>query len=155
MPEVASWKRLSSWRCKGKLVDKEENMSNIISDTITRIRNAQMRKHEYVLVKCSKLAKNLLDVLAREGFISGYQEVEQTEVVHLLKVDLKYYQGQPVISQISTVSRPGRRVHTPISKLLKSEGGLGIYILSTSKGLLSDYEARAQNVGGEVLCKVF
>jgi small subunit ribosomal protein S8 len=130
-------------------------MTDIISDSLTRIRNAQMRKHKYTLLKCSKHVKGVLDVLVREGYIEGYQEVEQSSVVHLLKVDLKYYQGQPVIHNIERVSKPGRRVHMSIESLPKSEGGLGIYVVSTSKGVLSDYEARVQNVGGEIVCKVF
>ena len=130
-------------------------MTDIISDSLARIRNAQMRRQKYTLLKCSKHVKSVLDVLVREGYIEGYQEVEQSKVVHLLKVDLKYYQGQPVINQIERVSKPGRRVHMSLGSLPKSEGGLGIYIVSTSKGVLSDYEARTQQVGGEVICKVF
>jgi small subunit ribosomal protein S8 len=130
-------------------------MTDIISDSLTRIRNAQMRRKKFTLLKCSKQVKALLDVLKREGYIEDYQEVEQSKVVHLLKVDLKYYQGQPVISRIERTSKPGRRVYMPLDMLPKAEGGLGIYVVSTSKGVLSDHEARAQKVGGEVICKVF
>lgn len=130
-------------------------MTDIISDSLTRIRNAQMRRHQYTILKCSKHVKGVLDVLVREGYVEGYQEVEQSKVVHLIKVDLKYHNGQPVITQIKRVSKPGRRVYMPLESLPKAEGGLGIYIVTTSKGVLSDYEARLQKVGGEVVCKVF
>lgn len=130
-------------------------MTDIISDSLTRIRNAQMRYHKYAVLKCSKHVKDVLNVLHREGYIEGYQEVEGLKSIPLLKVDLKYHHGESVITQIKRVSKPGTRVHTSINDLPKAEGGLGIYIVSTSKGVLSDAEARALKVGGEIICKVF
>lgn len=131
------------------------SMQDLLSDALTRVRNAQMAKHTFVLLPCSKAIRRVLDVLKREGYIEDYSEVEsETQSVHLLKVDLKYYQGEPVIRKITRVSKPGCRVYSSISNLPKAEGGLGMLIVSTSKGVLSDYEARIERVGGEVICEV-
>jgi small subunit ribosomal protein S8 len=129
-------------------------MTDPLGDMLTRIRNAQMRKMSKVLTPASKLRKHVLDVLATEGFIRGYAEVSAAGQVEF-EVELKYYDGQPVIRTIERVSKPGRRVYASVKNLPRVANGLGVSILSTPRGVMADHEAREQNVGGEILCRVF
>jgi small subunit ribosomal protein S8 len=122
---------------------------------LTRIRNGQRANKSVVSVPASKLRSGVLDVLQREGYIRGYSWSEIKSGIAELNVELKYSEGQPVIREISRVSKPGRRVYAGIKKLQPVYNGLGISILSTPRGVMSDNEARAANVGGEVLCQVF
>ena len=126
-----------------------------IADLITRIRNAQMLGKKSVTTPSSKMRRSVLEVLKREGYIKGYDTKEIASNIHQTEIELKYVEGMPVISKISRISKPGCRVYEQISKLGKVRNGLGISILSTSLGVLSDHEARQKNVGGEVLVKVF
>ena len=126
-----------------------------IGDLLARIRNAQMRKRNAVLTPASKLRAWVLDVLQSEGFIRGYQDVQDQEGRKNLQIDLKYFDGQPVIKELKRVSTPGRRVYANVKGIPRVRQGLGIAIISTPKGVMSDSEARATNVGGEVLCTVF
>ena len=129
------------------------SMSDPIADMLTRIRNAQMANHESVVVPSSKLKKALLDVLAAEGYINGY-EVKENGGKPELVISLKYYQGKPVIAEVKRVSRPGLRVYKKKDELPKVMGGLGIAIVSTSKGVMTDHQARKAGLGGEVVCTV-
>lgn len=131
------------------------SFSDPIGDLITRLRNAQMLGRQEVRSPSSKERANVLDVLKREGYIKDYEIHEVRPGVQEMVVTLKYVDGAPVIDEISRVSKPGRRVYSAISKLQKIKGGLGISVLSTSQGVMSDHEAREKNVGGEVLFKVF
>ncbi len=130
------------------------NISDPLGDMLTRIRNAQMRNHSKVVTPASKLRVRVLDVLQAEGFIRGYAEVER-DGRRELEIELKYYDGSPVISEIRRISKPGRRVYSSVNDIPLVRNGLGISILSTSKGVMSDAVAREENVGGEVLCRVF
>ena len=130
-------------------------MSDPLGDMLTRIRNGQRAGMSSVVSPASKLRANVLEVLQSEGYIRGYSVAEMRNGVSELTIELKYYEGAPVIREIQRVSRPGRRVYSKISDLAKVYDGLGISILSTPKGVLADHDARAQNVGGEVLCRVF
>ena len=130
-------------------------LSDPLGDMLTRIRNGQMAGLDSITMPASRLRQNVLDVLQREGYIRGYFEEELRAGVRELRVELKYDNGKPVIREINRVSRPGRRIYSKISDLPKVYNGLGISILSTPRGVLSDSEARNANVGGEVLCKVF
>ncbi len=131
-------------------------MSNTdpISDMLTRIRNAHMRSKNKVAVPTSKLRERVLEVLQKEGYIRGFAVIEKDGKSEI-EVELKYFDGAPVIKEIHRVSKPGRRVYASVETLPSVFNGLGISILSTPKGVMSDQEARAQNVGGEVLCTVF
>ncbi|MCB1501013.1 MAG: 30S ribosomal protein S8 [Bauldia sp.] len=129
-------------------------MSDPLGDMLTRIRNAQMRKKSKVLSPGSRLRERVLDVLQSEGYIRGYAQIEQDGKAEL-EIELKYYDGEPVIREIERVSRPGRRVYASVKNIPRVGNGLGVSILSTPKGVMSDAEARDQNVGGEVLCRVF
>jgi small subunit ribosomal protein S8 len=130
-------------------------MSDPLGDMLTRIRNAQQAGHTKVEAPLSRLRTNVLDVLKREGYIRDFN-VEETKDGHgTVVIELKYHEGRPVIQEISRVSRPGRRVYSKIKELPRYYNGLGCTILSTPRGVLSDHEARDQNVGGEVLCRVF
>jgi len=131
------------------------SMSDPLGDMLTRIRNGQRAHKSAVLAPASSLRANVLDVLVREGYIRGYNRVDVRPGVAELSIELKYHEGQPVIREISRVSKPGRRVYSKIADLRRVANGLGISILSTPRGVMSDAEARAQNVGGEVLCEVF
>jgi small subunit ribosomal protein S8 len=131
------------------------SMSDNIADLLTRVRNAQSAGHAVVKVPASGAKQSVLDVLQREGYVRGYSKALVRKGVEELVVELKYHEGQPVISRLTRVSKPGRRVYAAIETLGRVHNGLGISILSTSKGVLSDAEARLQNVGGEVLCEVF
>ena len=131
------------------------SLSDPLGDMLTRIRNGQVRGKESVLMPASRYRGNVLDVLLREGYIRGFKKVELENNKNEFKIELKYVDGEPVIKDISRVSTPGRRVYSRIKDLQRNFDGLGISILSTSKGVLSDNEARDENVGGEILCKVF
>lgn len=131
------------------------SMNDVISDMVARIRNGQRAQLAKITCVYSKLAENIAKVLESEGYIRAYQVNEVRAGVNELVIELKYYEGAPVISEIKRVSKPGRRVYAPIEELARVKNGLGISILSTSKGVLCDQEARAQKVGGEVLCQVF
>ena len=130
-------------------------LTDPLGDLLTRIRNAQRARHDEVKAPASKLRMNVLDVLKREGYIVGYTSYEARPGVSELKIGLKYHDGDPVIRAISRVSTPGRRVYSKIKDLPTYYNGLGIAILSTPRGVMSDTEARAANVGGEILCRVF
>lgn len=129
-------------------------MSDPLGDMLTRIRNAQLRRKTKVSTPDSKLRQNVLNVLKSEGYIRDYSMVE-TNGHSEIEIELKYYDGEPVIREIVRVSRPGRRVYSSVSTIPRVANGLGVSILSTPKGVLSDADAREQNVGGEVLCRVF
>ena len=125
-----------------------------LGDLLTRIRNGQRAKKDSVLTPASKLRVRVLDVLQREGYIRGYSE-EQMGPAAGLRIELKYFEGQPAIKHVARVSKPGRRVYSGSQELPRVRNGLGITIVSTPRGVLSDSEAREQNVGGEVLAGVF
>lgn len=130
-------------------------ISDPIGDMLTRIRNAQMKLHPTVLIPSSKFKKFVLDVMQREGFISSYDSVtEKDSSFEALKVNLKYVHGTPVIREIKRISKPGRRIYTRFESLPRVLNGLGIAIISTSKGILSDNEARDQKLGGEIICNI-
>ena len=129
-------------------------MTDPLGDMLTRIRNAQMRKMSKVSTPASKLRKNVLDVLVAEGFLRGYAEVD-TEGRTEFEIELKYYDGLGVIRTIERVSKPGRRVYASVKNLPRVANGLGVSILRTPRGEMADHDAREQNVGGEVLCRVF
>ena len=131
------------------------SMSDPLGDMLTRIRNGQSARKQVVVSPASKLRSNVLEVLKREGFIRGYSTGEIRSGVSEVTIELKYQEGEPVIREIRRVSRPGRRVYAKIKDLPRVYNGLGIAILSTPRGVMSDNEARAANVGGEVLCQVF
>ena len=126
-----------------------------IADMITRIRNAQLRALNTVLIPNSKLRARILDVLKEEGYISDYKPTSDEKNIKSLLVSLKYNNGMPVIKEISRVSKPGRRVYTKADSIPRIQNGLGIAIVSTSRGIMSDNDARSKNIGGEVICKVF
>ena len=131
------------------------SLSDPLGDLLTRIRNAQRARHSSCIAPASKLRANVLEVLKREGFIRGYSAEEVRPGIAQLRIELKYNEGEPVIKEIQRVSKPGRRVYSKIKELPRVYAGLGVSILSTPRGVLSDAEARAANVGGEVLCRVF
>jgi len=131
------------------------SLSDPLGDLLTRIRNAQRARHTSCVAPASKLRANVLEVLKREGFIRGYSAEQLRPGIAQLRIELKYNEGEPVIKEIQRVSKPGRRVYSKIKELPRVYAGLGISILSTPRGVLSDAEARAANVGGEVLCRVF
>lgn len=131
------------------------SINDPIGDLITRIRNAQMRRHSSTAVPASKLRGWCLDVLADEGYIRGYARIEKDGDKPQFEVELKYYDGSPVISHIKRVSKPGRRVYSSVTELPTVRNGLGISVVSTPKGVMSDQAARTANVGGEVLFQVY
>lgn len=131
------------------------SMTDGLGDMITRIRNAQRSRHTSCVAPASKLRANALEALKREGYIRGYTAEEVRPGVAQLRIELKYTDGEPVIKEITRVSKPGRRVYSGIQDLPRVYAGLGVSILSTPRGVLSDGEARAANVGGEVLFRVF
>jgi len=131
------------------------SMSDPIGDMLTRIRNGQRAHKATVSSPHSRLRTYVLEVLQREGYIRGYSEREERPGVVALEIELKYHEGEPVIREIERVSKPGRRVYSKIKDLHRVHGGLGIAILSTPRGVMSDSDARAANVGGEILCQVF
>tara|TARA_X000000368_G_C23049298_1_gene720571 strand:- start:1627 stop:2025 length:399 start_codon:yes stop_codon:yes gene_type:complete len=126
-----------------------------IGDMFTRIRNGQMRLLNRVNVPASNFRQQILEVLKSEGYISNFFVDKEDNNKKILKVDLKYYEGTPVIKEIKRVSKPGRRVYSRADSIPKIQNGLGLAILSTSKGVMSDNEAKKNNLGGEVICKVF
>lgn len=131
------------------------SVSDPLGDLLTRIRNGQAARLSEIRSPASKLRANVLEVLKREGYIRGYTVSKNDNGASDLTVELKYSEGQPVIREITRISKPGRRVYTQIKEVPRVFNGLGISILSTPKGVLSDKEARTENVGGEVLCRVF
>jgi len=130
-------------------------MSDPLGDLLTRIRNGQRVAKSSIVCPHSTLKMNVLNVLKDEGYIRGFSEREVSKGIKEIVVELKYHEGTPVIREISRISTPGRRVYSAIGDLTRERGGLGIKILSTGKGVLSDNAAREANVGGEVLCRVF
>ncbi|MCD7061214.1 30S ribosomal protein S8 [Pelagibacterium xiamenense] len=126
-----------------------------LGDMLTRIRNAQMRRRDVVRTPASKLRAHVLDVLKSEGFIRGYTEQTSDNGLPEFSIELKYSENQPVIRELQRVSKPGRRVYASVKNIPVVGNGLGVSILSTPKGVLADHQARAENVGGEVLCRVF
>ena len=130
-------------------------MSDPLGDMLTRIRNGQRTGKSKVRAPASKLRSNVLEVLKREGYIRDYRNEEVGRGLAEVEIELKYNEGSPVIQEIARGSRPGRRVYSKIKELPRVYNGLGITILSTPRGVMSDQEARAANVGGEVLCRVY
>ncbi len=131
------------------------SMSDTLGDMLTRIRHGQSAQKKVVDAPASRFRGNVLDVLKREGYIRNFSQIEKRPGILEFKIELKYFDGKPVISEIKRVSTPGRRVYSSINDLPKTYNGLGISILSTPRGVMSDNEARAAQVGGEVLCQVF
>ncbi len=129
-------------------------MTDPLGDMLTRIRNAQMRKKSKVSTPGSKIRQRVLDVLQAEGYIRGYSTLEQDGRSEF-EIELKYYDGEPVIREIERVSKPGRRVYSSVRSIPRVSNGLGVSIVSTPQGVMSDAEARDRNLGGEVLCTVF
>jgi len=129
-------------------------MNDPVGDLLTRIRNAQMRNKSKVTSPSSKLRESLLEVLKNEGYIRGYAVVEKDGRSEL-EIELKYFDGEPVIREIARVSKPGRRVYTSVKNMPRINNGLGVTIVSTPKGVMADHDARDANVGGEILCTVF
>jgi small subunit ribosomal protein S8 len=130
-------------------------MTDPLGDMLTRIRNAQLRRQSKVSTPASKLRENVLEVLQSEGYIRGFAAVDHGDGKNELEIELKYFDGEPVIRTIERVSKPGRRVYASVKNIPRVRNGLGVSILSTPKGVMSDADAREQNVGGEVLCQVF
>ena len=129
--------------------------NDALSDMLARIKNAHRAKKTYTSCFNSKLNMNVLSVLKNEGYIRDFSNIEERKGINFIKIDLKYYNGSPVIKKIKRISKPGIRVYSKINELPKPYGGLGISILSTPKGVMSDQKARKNNVGGEILCEVF
>jgi len=130
-------------------------MNDPLGDMITRIRNAQERAKPKVSTPSSRLRVSVLDVLKSEGYIRGYSTVEHKDGRSEIEIELKYFDGEPVIREIARVSKPGRRVYASVRTLPRINNGLGVAIVSTPKGVMADHAARDANVGGEVLCTVF
>ncbi|SFG36881.1 SSU ribosomal protein S8P [Palleronia marisminoris] len=130
-------------------------MNDPLGDMLTRIRNAQMRGKSTVRTPASKLRAWVLDVLQAEGYIRGYEDMTDDRGHPIIEISLKYYEGDPVIKEIKRVSKPGRRVYMGVSDIPSVRQGLGVSIVSTPRGVMSDQAARTANVGGEVLCTVF
>jgi small subunit ribosomal protein S8 len=131
------------------------SMSDPLGDMLTRIRNGQRAKKSFVASPASKIRSNVLEVLKREGYIRDFSQEQVRPGLNELKIELKYVDGEPVIRELTRISKPGRRIYSKIADLPRVYNGLGIAILSTPRGVMSDNEARAANVGGEVLCRVF
>lgn len=130
-------------------------MNDPLGDMLTRIRNAQQRRRPKVVSPVSKLRERVLEVLQSEGYIRGYTRIDRKNAPPELEIELKYANGQPAIREIKRVSKPGRRVYSAVRDLTTVANGLGVAILSTPKGVMSDSRAREENVGGEILCNVF
>ena len=126
-----------------------------IGDMIARIRNAQMRTSHNVAIPNSKFRVKILEILKQEGYISDYKIISGSTKKDTLLVDLKYYNGLPVIKEIKRISKPGRRIYARASSIPRIQNGLGLAIMSTSIGIMSDNDARIKNVGGEIICRVF
>ena len=131
------------------------SLNDPLGDMLTRIRNAQQRRRPKVVSPASNLRAWVLDVLAEEGYIRGYTRIDRKQGISELEIELKYTNGQPAIREIQRVSKPGRRVYSPVRDLTSVANGLGVAILSTPKGVMSDVRAREEKVGGEILCNVF
>ncbi|MDP7650959.1 MAG: 30S ribosomal protein S8 [Rhodospirillales bacterium] len=131
------------------------SMSDPMGDMLTRIRNGQRARKNTVVAPSSRFRSSVLEVLKREGYIRGYSELETRPGISEIKIELKYHEGDPVIREIKRISTPGCRVYSKIKDLPRIYNGLGISIISTPRGVMSDAEARAANVGGEVLCRIF
>jgi len=131
------------------------NFTDPIGDMLTRIRNAQMRALHTVIIPSSKFRSKILDVLKQEGYIIDYKLVSSSKNKSILSVDLKYSNGMPVIKEIKRVSKPGRRIYAKADSIPKIQNGLGLAIVSTSQGIMSDNDARLKKVGGEIICRVF
>jgi small subunit ribosomal protein S8 len=131
------------------------SINDPLGDMLTRIRNAQMRNKNKVSTPASKLRERVLEVLTEEGYIRGYARVDYEGGKSEFEIELKYFDGEPVIKDIKRVSTPGRRVYSSVKDLPTVANGLGVAILSTPKGVMSDSRARNENVGGEILCNVF
>ena len=131
------------------------SMNDPLGDMLTRIRNALGRKKDKVSTPNSQLRVSVLDVLKAEGYIRDYSQVDYDNGKSELEIELKYFEGQPVIREIARVSKPGRRVYVSVKSIPQVANGLGIAILSTPKGVMADHEAREQNVCGEILCQIF
>ncbi|HTZ02975.1 MAG TPA: 30S ribosomal protein S8 [Xanthobacteraceae bacterium] len=130
------------------------SMNDPLGDLLSRIRNAQMRNKSKVTSPNSRLRESVLEVLKTEGYIRGYAVVEKDGRSEI-EIELKYFDGTPVIREIERVSKPGRRVYTSVKNMPRINNGLGVTIVSTPKGVMADHDARDANVGGEILCKVF
>jgi small subunit ribosomal protein S8 len=130
-------------------------MTDPIADMLTRIRNGQQARKESIQSPASKMRANVLEVLQREGYIRSFSREEVRPGVAELTIELKYVDGEPVIREITRISKPGRRIYSRVADLPRVYNGLGIAILSTPRGIMSDNEARAANLGGEILCRVF
>ena len=130
-------------------------LADQIGDMITRIRYGQMRMLNNVKIPNSKFRAKILDVLKQEGYIIGYKQVSDSKNKSVLDVDLKYDNGNPVIKEIKRISKPGRRIYARASSIPRIQNGLGLAIVSTSKGIMTDNDARNQNIGGEIICRVF
>ena len=131
------------------------SFNDSLSDMLARIKNAHKANKSFTTCFCSKLNSNVLSVLKEEGYIRNFKKLKVRESINNIKIELKYYNGTPVIKKIKRISKPGIRVYSKIKELNKPYGGLGISIISTPKGVMSDQQARAKNVGGEILCEVF
>jgi small subunit ribosomal protein S8 len=130
-------------------------MNDPLGDMLTRIRNGQQARKSVIITPASKLRGRVLEVLTDEGFIRGYSEANDNEGKPIFNIELKYYEGTPVIKTLKRVSTPGRRVYSGVSELTPVHNGLGVSILSTPQGVMTDHSARSNNIGGEVLCEVF
>ena len=131
------------------------SLSDPIGDMLARIKNAQMRNHKKVALPSSKFKTKIADVLKSEGFIIDYKIIDDANSKSILEISLKYNSGNPVINVLERISKPGRRIFSSAESLPKINNGLGIAILSTSKGVMTDIDARKQKLGGEIICKVF
>ena len=131
------------------------SMTDPLGDMLARIKNGHMRRKAQVNCPASKLKESVLSVLKREGYIRDFRSDTDDATKPELVIELKYYEGEPVIREIGRVSKPGRRVYSNVREMPRVYGGLGVTIVSTPQGVMTDHEARAANVGGEVLCKVF
>ena len=131
------------------------SLADPIGDMLTRIRNGQMRSLNKIEIPFSNFRTKVLDVLKKEGYILNYETQETKNKIKIIYVSLKYYDGQPVIREIKRISKPGRRVYSRATSIPKVLNGLGLAILSTSKGVMSDAEATKNNLGGEIICRIF
>ena len=129
--------------------------ADLLADVLTRIRNGQSAGYGFVIANSSKFVKSVLSVMLAEGYIGAFEEFVERQGVNMLKIDLKYYKNKPVIEKIKRISKSGRRYYSSVDEVKKVRGGLGIAIVSTSKGVISDIEARKNGVGGEILCEVY
>ena len=131
------------------------SMTDPIANMLAAIKNAQQVLKPHTVVPASKARKAVLKVLNDEGYINGFSDAKNEDGHPVIKIELKYYEGRGVINKVKKISTPGRRVYARVGKFPKVYNGLGIIVVSTSKGVMSDFEARQQNIGGELLCSVF